>query len=413
LDAASSETRLTLAVISCRLSIETMKRVFVFYLLLLPVANIAQSYKRLHKKAIVVDTHNDVLGAAVMRGMHLEEDLAGRVHSDFRRFKEGGVDVQVFAVSCGDTFGKDTAFKFANIEIDSLYAIARRNSDHFVVVQNPKELLGVVKQKKLAGIIGVEGGHMIEDSLYYPDSLFIRGARYLTLTWNNSTSWATSAQDEWDSSIKRSKELNEFGRSIVRRMNELGMMIDVSHAGEQTFWDVIATTTKPIIASHSSVYTLSPQFRNLKDEQIKAIAKNGGVVQLAFGPWFLDSNYNHKFQSYLVKHKEEVDSLVKLKWSSSSIGNLFRKKYADELKAILPPLSLLLDHIDYVVHLVGVDYVGLGSDFDGMPYSPLELEDVSKYPYITKGLLERGYSKTEVNKILGGNFIRVFKSNMY
>jgi membrane dipeptidase len=190
------------------------------------------------------------------------------------------------------------------------------------------------------------------------------------------------------------------------------MMIDVSHVGEHTFRDVIATTTKPVIASHSSVYSISPQFRNLKDEQIKAIAKNGGVIQINFHPSFLDSTYNGKIAPFNARHKNEVDSLVKLKRSSSSIGSFFIEKYADELKNILPPISVVLDHIDYIVKLVGVDYVGLGSDFDGIPYSPHELEDVSKFPNITKGLKERGYNKREIKKILGGNFIRVFKSNM-
>ncbi len=389
-----------------------MKRFFGFFLLLLSVVSNAQKFKRLHKKAIVVDTHNDVLGAAVMRGMHMEDNLSGRVHSDFRRFKEGGVDVQVFSVFCGETFGKDTAFKFANIEIDSLYAIAGRNSDKFVIVRNPQELMQAVKLNQLAGIIGVEGGHMIEDSLYYLDSLFLRGTRYVSLTWNNSTSWATSAADEADSNIHRKKGLTDFGKRVVKLMNELGMMIDVSHSGEQTFWDVMATTTKPVIASHSSVYTISPHFRNLKDEQIKAIAKNGGVIQINFLPLLLDSAYIRKFEPFRVKHKDEVDSLRKLNWSSSSIGSLFRAKYANELKDILPPLSVMLNHIDYIVKLVGVDYVGLGSDFDGIPYSPHELEDVSKFPNITKGLIKRGYNKSEIEKILGGNFIRVFKANI-
>lgn len=389
-----------------------MKILLVFYLLLITFVCDAQRYKRLHQKAIVVDTHNDVLSAAVMRGMHLEDDLTGKVHSDFKRFKKGGVDVQVFSVFCDATFGKNTAFKFANLQIDSLLAVARRNSDKMMIVKTPDELMDAVKQKKIAGIIGVEGGHMIEDSLVYLDSLFNRGARYLTLTWNNSTSWATSALDETGSSMNRNKGLNEFGRRIVKRMNDLGMMIDVSHVGEQTFLDVMTSTQKPVIASHSSVYALSPQFRNLKDDQIKSISNNGGVIQINFFPWFLDSNYNRKIQPFDLRHKEDVDSLLKLKWSGSLIGNFFRKKYANELKDILPPLSLLLDHIDYVAKLVGVDYVGLGSDFDGTPYSPNELQDVSKFPNITKGLVERGYNKGEIEKILGGNFIRVFKANM-
>lgn len=383
----------------------------IVLLLLVSISAHAQRAKRIHRDAIVVDTHNDVLGAGTLRGLRLEDDQRGKLHTDFRRFKKGGVDVQIFSIFCDGSFGKDTAFKFANLEIDSLFAIEKRNPDKFIIVRNPTELMQAVKQKKFAGMIGVEGGHMIEDSLLYLDSLFNRGARYLSLTWNNSTSWATSAKDESDAKFTGTKGLTEFGKTIIRRMNELGMMIDVSHSGEKTFWDVIATTTKPIIASHSSVYAISPQFRNLKDDQIKAIAKNGGVIQINFLPSFVDSSYSRRAAPYMARHRREADSLSKLGWSSSSVGSLFRNKYPKEVKAILPPMSVVLDHIDYIVKLVGIDYVGLGSDFDGIPYAPRGLEDVSKYPNITKGLKKRGYKKDEIQKILGGNFLRVFRSN--
>jgi membrane dipeptidase len=381
-------------------------------LLISAISGHAQRYKKIHRNAIVIDTHNDVMGAGIMKGMRLEDDLSDKIHSDFRRFKKGGLDVQVFSIFCDGSFGKDTAFKFANIEIDSLYALAKRNPDKLAIVRNPAELLLAVKEKKLAGLIGVEGGHMIEDSIAYLDSLFSRGARYLSLTWNNSTSWATSAKDESDTTFSRTKGLSDLGKQIIRRMNELGMMVDVSHSGEQTFYDVIAISSKPIIASHSSVYAISPQYRNLKDEQIKAIAKNGGVIQVNFLPSFLDSAYSKRARLFNVKHRRESDSLTKLGWSSSSVGTLFRKKYPKEIKLILPPMSILLDHIDYIVNLVGVDFVGLGSDYDGIGYAPKGLEDVSKYPNITKGLKKRGYSRSDIEKILGGNFIRVFKANI-
>jgi membrane dipeptidase len=346
-----------------------------------------------------------------MRGLNLDNNLTDKAHSDFKRFKQGGVDVQVFSVFCNETFGKDTAFKFANIEIDSLSAIAKRHPDRLQLIKTPSELLRVVKKGKMAGLIGVEGGHMIEDNMEYLDHLFNRGARYLTLTWNNSTTWATSAKDETENRIKQKRGLSDFGKSIVKHMNELGMMIDVSHVGDKTLEDVLEITTKPVLASHSSVYAISPQFRNLKDVQIKAIAKNGGVIHVNFAAGFLDSSFAKFVPAYFQKHKKEVDSLVSLRWSSPAIGLHMKRKYPQEINQALPPLSALLDHIDYIVNLVGVDYVGLGSDFDGIPYSPLGLEDVSKYPKITEGLLKRGYTKTDIQKILGGNFIRVFTTN--
>jgi membrane dipeptidase len=384
---------------------------FVLLLLLFPVASFSQSYEKIHSKAIVVDSHNDIL-SATMKGLNIENDLTGKTHSDIARFKKGGVDVQVFSIFCDERFGKDTAFKFANIEIDSLYAIAGRNPGAMMMVKTPAELKKAIRQKKLGCMMGVEGGHMMEDKLQYLDSFYTRGVRYMTLTWNNSTSWATSAMDETrkkDSLLHRG--LTDFGKQVVKRMNELGIMVDISHVGEQTFWDAINTTSKPVIASHSCSYTLCPVFRNMKDDQIAAVGKNGGVIQLNFYSGFLDSNYVKNRRNFSMLHQAEVDSLKQLKKPNYEIDELLAKKYPAEADAIRPPLSLLLDHLDYIVKLAGVDHVGLGSDFDGIESAPRELIDVTSYPLITKALLERGYSKKEVTKILGGNFVRVFKAN--
>lgn len=389
-----------------------MKNLLLF-ILLIPTCFLghAQGYARLHKKAVVADTHNDIL-MYTMQGLNIENDLTGKTATDLARLKKGGVDVQVFSIFCDDTFGKDTAFKYANIEIDSLNAIATRNPNQMMVVKNQFELARAIKQKKLAAIIGVEGGHMIEDNLSYLDSLYKRGARYLTLTWNNSTSWASSARDEAENKIPaQNRGLNDFGKTVVTRMNQMGMTIDVSHIGERTLSDVLAITTKPVLASHSSVYAISPHFRNLKDEQIKAIAKNGGVIQINFNSAFLDSNSAKKAQAFGALHKSEIDSLAKTKkeWEVSAY---LRQKYPQETAAISPSMSVLLDHIDHIVKLVGVNFVGLGSDFDGIPSSPKELQNVTQFPNITKGLLERGYSRKDIKKILGRNFIRVFKANV-
>lgn len=375
-------------------------------------AGFAQSWQKIHDEAIVVDTHNDVLSTVTMKGLNIDNDLTGKSHSDIARLKKGGIDIQVFSIFCDERFGKDTAFKYANIEIDSLYAIVARNRGKMMVVTNPMQLKQAVKEKKLGCMMGVEGGHMIEDNLNFLDSFYKRGVRYMTLTWNNSTSWSTSAADETKKKdALPHKGLTEFGREVVRRMNELGMLVDISHVGEQTFWDAINTTTKPVIASHSCVYNLCPVFRNLKDDQIKAIGKNGGVIQLNFYSGFVDSNYSKRKDSFLLRHNSEVDSLKSLKWASYEIEEWAAKKYPAEVDSYRPSLSQLLDHLDYIVKLIGVDHVGLGSDFDGIESAPKPLDDVTAYPLITKAILERGYSKNDVDKILGGNFIRVFKAN--
>ena len=346
-----------------------------------------------------------------MKGLNIENDLSGRTHSDIARFKTGGVDIQIFSIFCDERFGKDTAFKYANREIDSLYAIVGRNPDKMMMVTNPKQLQQAVDEKKLGCMMGVEGGHMIEDNLSYLDSFYKIGVRYMTLTWNNSTSWATSALDETrkKDSLPH-KGLTAFGKQIVQRMNSLGMIVDISHVGEQTFWDAINTTTKPVIASHSCSHTLCPVFRNLKDDQIKAIGKNGGVIHLNFYSGFLDSSFQRRATEFNKTHKREMDSLKNLKWVNYEIEEWLLAKYPAEAGKMQPPLSLLIDHIDYIVSLIGVNHVGIGSDFDGISSTPKELKDVTAMPLITKALLQRGYSKTDVKKILGENFIRVFKA---
>lgn len=368
-----------------------------------------QSYKKIHFEAIVVDTHNDILMKAADEGFVFDQDLTGKTHSDLARWKKGGLDVQLFSVYCdGDL---KNPFAYANREMDSLDAVVARNPDKIVKVAGYNDILQAVKQHKIAAMFGVEGGHMIENDLHKLELFYNRGTRYLTLTHNISPSWATSAADETTNPNLAHKGLTDFGRQVVERMNQLGMIIDISHVGDQTFWDVISLTKKPIIASHSSVFSLVPHRRNLKDDQIKAIAKNGGVIQINFNPDFIDSSFSRKETAFLNKHAEEKDSLL-----ASGMGDFYTldylfRKYAKEAAPMRPPLSLVIQHIEYVIKLVGVDYVGLGSDFDGINLTPLQLDDVTGYPNITKALVEKGYSKKDIIKILGGNFLRVLKAN--
>ncbi len=369
----------------------------------------AQSYQKIHDKAILVDTHNDFLMRAVDLGMVFDKNLTGKTHSDLDRMQKGGLDVQLFSVYCdGDT---KNSFAYANRAMDSLDAAMSRNPDKIVKVANYKELLKAVKQQKIAAMFGVEGGHMIEDDLSKLDAIYNRGARYLTLTHNYAPSWATSAADEATNPNLVHKGLTDFGQKVVQRMNQLGMLIDVSHSGDQTFWDVIKLTTKPIIASHSSVYSLTPHRRNLKDDQIKAIAKNGGVIQINFNPGFIDASFDKKEAAFFQNHAAEKDSLMKTGMNEYYVQDILSYKYAAEVKLIKPPFSMVIDHIEYIIKLVGIDYVGLGSDFDGINITPQQLDDVSTYPLITKALVEKGYNKKEINKILGGNFLRVLKAN--
>lgn len=386
-----------------------MKSKFLVLALFFAQLATAQSYQKVHKKALLIDSHNDILSKVMEREFVIDQDLTGKTHSDLNRLKKGGLDMQFFSVwSDGN---QKNPYKYAMRQMDTLDAVIKRNPDKIVKVKNSKELLKAVKQHKIAAMIGVEGGHQIEDDLKKLDTFFQRGTRYMTLTWNNSTHWASSAADETKPGYQQPKGLNELGKKIVQHMNQLGMMIDISHVGEQTFWDVINLSTKPVIASHSSVYTICKHRRNLKDEQIKAIAKNGGVVQINFYPLFLDSTAEIKFDALLNNHKEEFASLMKTGLSEYVAGDILVKKYSNEIEPLRPPLSLLIKHIEYIINLVGVDYVGIGSDFDGIEFTPQQMDDVTSYPLITKALLQKGYSKKNIYKIMGGNMLRVLKAN--
>ncbi|HVV56447.1 MAG TPA: dipeptidase [Mucilaginibacter sp.] len=391
-----------------------MKKLLLPLLLVIGVGARAQNAHDIHFNAILVDTHNDAISNELITKLDLSKrQTIGNL--DLVRAKEGGLDVQVFSIWCGAEYGKGTAFKFANREIDSLYALIKRNPGRMVLARNAAELERGVAKKEFVAMIGVEGGHMIEDNMSYIDALAKRGMRYLTLTWNNSTSWATSAADETHhlDSLKRAGHvgLNDFGRQVVHRLNDLGVMVDVSHVGEQTFYDVLATTDKPVIASHSCAYALDPNQRNLKDAQLKALAKNGGVVFVNFYSGFLDSTYAHKESVFLHRHRVELDSLKKVYHDADLAKIRLNAIYKSESDQVRPPLSQLIKHIDYIAKLIGVDHVGIGSDFDGAESYPLGMDDVSDYPKITEELLKLHYSKADIDKILGGNFIRVLKAN--
>ncbi len=384
----------------------------LFIIALFPFAVYAQDYKKIHQHAIFVDSHNDILTACIEKNVSMDKDLKGKTQSDLARFKEAGVDVQIFSVWC-DGNQKDP-YQWANREMDTLDAVISRNPDKIALTRNYAELKKALKQHKLAAMFGVEGGHMIEADINKLNKIYERGARYMTLTWNNSNSWATSAMDETlkkDSLTKTHKGLTDFGKEIIKRMNSLGMMVDLSHVGEQTFWDAINTTTKPVIVSHSNAYALCSAFRNLKDDQILAIKKNGGVIDLNFYSGFVDSTFKLKETKFAANHAQELDSLKKQGIIQEYALSILADKYASEVQEARPPLSALLAHLDYIVKLAGIDHVGIGSDFDGITSSPKGLDDVTNYDLITKALVEKGYSKKEIYKILGGNILRVLREN--
>jgi membrane dipeptidase len=380
------------------------------YLALLFLAfSIQANSQAIHFKSILVDTHNDAVSACLEKKVSLDQDLTGINHSDLKRFKQGGVDYQLFSIFCDGE--QKNPYAFAMREMDTIDAVAARNPDKMIVAKTWKQIDQALKEGKLVAQYGVEGGHMIEDDINKLDTFYKRGARYMTLTWNNSPSWASSHADEKDPRYKGHKGLTPFGKEVVKRMNKLGIIVDISHVGEATFWDAINTTTKPVIASHSDAYAINPVSRNLKDDQIKAVGKNGGVIHLNFYSAFVDSNYGKKALVFYTSHIKEIDSLEATGLNKAYAYEMITSKYKKESDAIKPDIELLMHHFDHIVKLIGVDHVGLGSDFDGIDSAPLQLKTVLDYPEFTKALIKRGYNDTDIAKVLGGNFLRVYRIN--
>ncbi len=325
--------------------------------------SIGTSLKSVHRSAVMIDLHNDVLYKMVENSSYRFADLHTFYHTDIPRMRTGGVDIQLFVAWVSPTRYPDGHYSKAVEMFEIFKSEVELNPDDLQQAENPDEALQIVAEGKIAGILCVEGGHSIENSLEKLANLYHLGMRYLTITWNNSTEWAVSAQDALSSTIG----LSEFGRQVIRALDSLGVIIDVSHTGIKTIQDILEVTSNPIIASHSGVRALRYHYRNLYDDQIVAIAEGGGVIGIPFYPPFL--------------------------WNPSSAARI----------------EHVVRHINYIVELVGVDHVAIGSDFDGIETTPPELEDVSKFPALTKRLLEEGYSREDVYKILGGNFISVFQ----
>ena len=368
-------------------------------------STVAQSSSDFHKSLIVVDGHNDVIYESILPG----RDIGTRLkvgHTDLPRLRDGGVKVQVFAVWSDDRkFPKGKAFKHANAQIDALEAMVKKYPKEIAIAKSAKEIQQVVEEGKIAAVIGVEGGNMIESSVDHLEALYNRGARYLTLTWNYNLPWVTAAAIESKTKSDKGKGLSEQGKVIIQRMNALGMMVDLSHVGEKSFYDVLAVTTKPVLVSHSNAYALMPHYRNLKDAQLVALKKNGGVVGVNFYSGFLDPAFNNRVKSLYKQHfgKAAPAKLSATRQYESLPIALKRKADA--------PLEKLLEHIDYLVKKVGIDHVAVGSDFDGIESAPQGLEDVSKFPVLTDALLKRGYTKDDVAKIMGQNFLRILREN--
>jgi len=369
-------------------------------------ADAEKTAERVLQQAIIIDTHADTPQMMLDEGYDLAQPDSPYMVS-IPKMRQGHLGAEFFSIWVDVTWPKQDLIHRALDLIDVVNEQVARHSDVLGMATTADEIVRLHLQGKFAILMGVEGGHIIEDDLHVLDIYSRLGVRYMTLTHTANTGWADSSGDQpkWNG-------LTEFGKQVVERMNRLGMMVDISHVSDKTFYDALAVTKAPVIASHSSCRALCNVPRNMTDDMIRALAKNGGVMDINFYSGFLSQAYADAYK----KVEKQLDAqLAAARARYASQGK--RLPYLEEVKiqqSVLkdlpvPSYTAIADHIDHAVKLGGVDHVGLGSDFDGIDSAPVGMEDVSKLPDLVRELARRGYSDQDLKKILGGNLLRVMR----
>jgi membrane dipeptidase len=358
---------------------------------------------QIHRRAIVIDTHNDVTTPMT----NDDYDLSGNPPTPYRtsieRMKKGGLTAEFFSLYVKPWYADHGGAARRTLDmIDSVYRAVERHPRDLMLATSVADIRRAKQQGKIAALMGIEGGHAIEDSLPTLREFYRLGVRYMTLTWNNTNNWADSNRGP-----KTHHGLSDYGREVVREMNRLGMLIDISHVSDETMNDALDVSKAPIIASHSSARALSNVPRNISDDVLRRIAKNGGVVQVNFYSLFVDEK--------TVRPQSDARD-ARIKAQQAAIDEKYkddperRAEESDKLEAANPlpplPISKLIDHIDHIVKVAGIDHVGIGADFDGANDMPEGAQDVSMLPNITYELLKRGYNERDIRKILGENLLR-------
>src|ERR1700685_2964508 len=371
--------------------------------------------QRIHRSMLLIDTHNDITSRTVggygTDGYDIGKNK-NEGHTNVTALKEGGVGAQFFAVYVSSSYVKDNHSANRTLQmIDTVrHDSVERYPNEFTLATTADDIERIHKQGKIAALMGIEGGHAIEDSLRLLRDYYDLGIRYMTLTHTNTNSWADSSGDIDDPSITHHNGLTPFGKDVVREMNRLGMMVDISHTADRTFWDALEVSTAPIIASHSRCRALSSYTRNLTDEMIKALAAKGGVIQINFGCDFLSQRYYDAARPLEEKLRERYRAIMQQ--SEVAARQAAIAQLRNEFKSQVPPATLqdVVAQIDHAVKVGGIDTVGIGTDFDGVACTPPELGGYDKFPTLTRALLEKGYTRDDVRKIYGGNLLRVMRA---
>jgi membrane dipeptidase len=364
-----------------------------------------------HHEALVIDTHADTPQRFLDEGWHFSDPL-GHGMLSLDTAAAGGLNAEFFAAWVEPRLypGQYASRTFALLQ--AVHEQVRRHADRMRLCLTPDDILAAHAEHKFAALLGVEGGHSIENSLDNLRAFHALGARYMTLTWSNTNEWADSSGDQNDPSVQHHGGLTAFGRDVVREMNRLGMMVDVSHVSDQTFADVLAVTTAPVITSHSSSRALTSAPRNLTDDMLRAIAANNGAVMVNFFPAFISETWRTAWNALLPELHEAQHALQEqLHAQGKSVSYAQAAAIDRQFAARIPraPFTALIDHIDHVAKTAGIDHVGIGTDFDGMPSLPEGIDSAADLPKITAALMARGYTAEQMQKLLGGNLLRVFR----
>jgi membrane dipeptidase len=367
----------------------------------------------LHRAAIVIDTHNDVTQRLVLEDADLSRPFPD-AQTDIPRMQAGGLDAEFLSVWVPpELYPGEKAYAYSIAQFDAIDRLVSSSAGVAVLARTAAEVRSAAAANKIAFLIGVEGAHGLGD---VPDEKLIarlhefydRGARYMTLTWSNSNRLGGSSGDGG-----KARGLTPLGLRVVKVMNDLGMIVDISHVSDATFFDAVKASTKPVLASHSSSRALCDHPRNMTDDMLRAVRDNGGAVCVNFGQEFLDQAWHDRWSAVQKSLGGEIGKLVQEHpGDPKAVMRGFMPKYR-ALAATLPrvPASRAVDHIEHIAQIAGVDHVCLGSDFDGIPLAPAGLDDVSKLPFITEELSRRGFSADDIRKILGENVLRVLAAN--
>ena len=370
--------------------------------------------RQIHESALIVDTHADTPQRFLDENFDIgSTDPKDHGHISLDKAKAGNLGAEFFSIWVEPETNQGHFARHTLDLIDSVYEQAARHPDRMMMAFSTDDIERAHKQKKLAALMGIEGGHSIENDIHVLRDFYRLGVRYMTLSWSNTNEWADSSGDINNPKIEHHNGLSDFGKQVVLEMNRLGMLVDISHVADKTFYDTIAVTKAPVIASHSSARALSNHPRNMTDDMLRAVAKNGGVVQVNFYNAFLDEDYRKAAEA----QAKDRDAAVKafndeMKAAGKTVTYLDNDRIEREWAAKIPrpPFKSLIDHIDHIAKVAGVDHVGLGSDFDGVSgATPQGIDSAADLPKTTQALLDRGYGADDIRKILGGNLMRVFR----